>query len=308
MAGLGKTYRVQGLFGGAGRGVVALEDVRLQAERGRTLAIVGESGCGKSSLARILAGLQPASTGGAALEGVDIAAIPVERRQPALRRRLQMVFQNPDATLNPSHSVGTALSRTVRRLRGVSRAEARRRSRRLARGGRAAGRVRPPHAAPALRRPEAARGDRPGAGGRPRPAARRRAGLRAGRLSAGRGGQPAVALAGDQRHHLAVHLARPGDGAAPRGQRGGHVSRPGRGDWPGRARLRPAVSTPTPKPCCRRRPIRIRTRPAGGSCCRAALPAPAPARAAACSARAARVTSAPSATTCRRRSKCSTAS
>ncbi len=127
MQGLGKTYRVQGLFGGAGRGVVALEDVRLRAERGRTLAIVGESGCGKSSLARILAGLQPASSGSAALDGVDIAAIAVERRKPALRRRLQMVFQNPDATLNPSHSIGTALSRTLRRLRGVSRAEARRR-------------------------------------------------------------------------------------------------------------------------------------------------------------------------------------
>ncbi|HYZ61210.1 MAG TPA: ABC transporter ATP-binding protein, partial [Acetobacteraceae bacterium] len=123
--GLGITYRGSGLFG-AGRPTMALEDVDLQAERGRTLAIVGESGCGKSSLARILAGLQPASTGRAALDGIEIGRLPVERRPPALRQRLQMVFQNPDATLNPSQSVGTAIARTVRKLRGVSGAEARR--------------------------------------------------------------------------------------------------------------------------------------------------------------------------------------
>ncbi len=123
---LGKTYTAQGLFGAKGRGVVALEDVRVQAQRGRTLAIVGESGCGKSSLARILAGLQPASTGRAELDGIEIGSLAIERRAPALRRRMQMVFQNPDSTLNPSHSVGYAIARTLRRLKGVSAAEARR--------------------------------------------------------------------------------------------------------------------------------------------------------------------------------------
>jgi len=124
---LGKTYAAQGLFGAKGRGVVALEGVCLEAQRGRTLAIVGESGCGKSSLARILAGLQPASAGRAALDGIEIGTLAVERRPPALRRRLQMVFQNPDSTLNPSHSVGYAIARTLRRLQGVSAKEARRR-------------------------------------------------------------------------------------------------------------------------------------------------------------------------------------
>ena len=95
-------------------------------ERGRTLAIVGESGCGKSSLARILAGLQPASSGTAELDGIEVGDLPVERRPPKLRRRLQMVFQNPNSTLNPSHSVGYAIARTLRRLKGVSAAEARR--------------------------------------------------------------------------------------------------------------------------------------------------------------------------------------
>jgi peptide/nickel transport system ATP-binding protein len=123
---LGKRYQVQSLFGGLGRGVIALEDVSLSAERGRTLAIVGESGCGKSSLARILAGLQPASSGTAEVDGIEVGDLPVERRPPKLRRRLQMVFQNPDSTLNPSHSVGYAIARTLRRLKGVSAAEARR--------------------------------------------------------------------------------------------------------------------------------------------------------------------------------------
>ena len=126
IAGLGKTYRGQGLFGGAGPGVVALQDVSMTAQRGRTLAIVGESGCGKSSLARILAGLQPATTGHARLDGIEIGNLDVERRPAGLRRRLQMVFQNPDSTLNPSHSVGYAITRTLRRLKGLSAAEARR--------------------------------------------------------------------------------------------------------------------------------------------------------------------------------------
>ena len=125
IAGLGKTYRTPGVFGFAGPGVVALQDIRLEAQRGRTLAIVGESGCGKSSLARILAGLTTASEGGARLEGLEIGILPVERRPAALRQRLQMVFQNPDSTLNPSHSVGMTIARALRRLKGLSAAEAR---------------------------------------------------------------------------------------------------------------------------------------------------------------------------------------
>ena len=126
VSGLGKSYGGQGLFGRVGPGVVALQDVSLQALRGRTLAIVGESGCGKSSLARILAGLQPASAGSVELDGIEIGRMPVEKRPAPLRRRLQMVFQNPDSTLNPSHTVGYAIARTLRRLKGVSAGEAKR--------------------------------------------------------------------------------------------------------------------------------------------------------------------------------------
>ena len=61
----------------------------------------------------------------------DIAALPIEKRSRELRQRLQMVFQNPDSTLNPSHSVGFALARTLRRLRGLDRRAARAEARRL---------------------------------------------------------------------------------------------------------------------------------------------------------------------------------
>jgi peptide/nickel transport system ATP-binding protein len=129
LRGVGKTYyQSHGIFGGASRAIAALRDVDMVAERGHTLAIVGESGCGKSTLARILSGLQSASAGSIELDGTEIARLPIDRRPPALKRRLQMVFQNPDSTLNPSHSVGYAIARSLRRLKGLNAAEAHRQS------------------------------------------------------------------------------------------------------------------------------------------------------------------------------------
>jgi peptide/nickel transport system ATP-binding protein len=111
--------------GGPGRGVHALAGVSLEAARARTLAIVGESGCGKSTLARIVTGLEEAGagtlrllTGGVARE---LARTLVEQRPPAVKRAVQMVFQHPDDTLNPSHTVGFALGRALRRLGGTPR-------------------------------------------------------------------------------------------------------------------------------------------------------------------------------------------
>jgi peptide/nickel transport system ATP-binding protein len=99
--------------------VVALDGVDLAAARGRTLAIVGESGSGKSTFARILAGLEVATDGRLALADHEVAQLPVEGRPRALKRMLQMVFQNPDGTLNPSHTIGYAVGRAVRRLEGL---------------------------------------------------------------------------------------------------------------------------------------------------------------------------------------------
>ena len=98
--------------------VRAVSDVDLVAARGQTLAIVGESGCGKSTIAKVLSGLEVATAGGVTLDGVEVGALAVDKRSPALKRKLQMVFQNPDSTLNPSHTVGYAIGRALRRLQG----------------------------------------------------------------------------------------------------------------------------------------------------------------------------------------------
>jgi len=115
---LGKLYHPRsGLFGAGRAPVRALRDVDVVAGRGQTLAIVGESGCGKSTLAKVLAGIEVATDGHVMLDGTEIGGLGVDRRRRALRRKLQMVFQNPESTLNPSHTVGYAIGRALRRLR-----------------------------------------------------------------------------------------------------------------------------------------------------------------------------------------------
>jgi peptide/nickel transport system ATP-binding protein len=103
----------------------------MSATRGMTLAVVGESGCGKSTLAKVLTGLEKATDGKVALDGFDIGGIRVEDRTSAVKGKLQMVFQNPDSTLNPSHSVGFAIERSLRRLKSLTGSSMREQARRL---------------------------------------------------------------------------------------------------------------------------------------------------------------------------------
>jgi peptide/nickel transport system ATP-binding protein len=123
---LRKIYRQSaGIFdSGGGYDVKALNEISVSAARGTTLAIVGESGCGKSTLAKVLTGIERATGGKVVLEGQEIGAIAVEDRPTSVKRKLQMVFQNPDSTLNPSHSVGFVISRSLKRLKGVSARQA----------------------------------------------------------------------------------------------------------------------------------------------------------------------------------------
>jgi len=117
---LSKTYTDSGglsMFRAKAREVRALEDVNLSVSAGKTLAIVGESGCGKSTLAKILLGLERGDDGRVVLSGgFDLCRLPVEKRPPEVLARLQMIFQNPDGTLNPSHSIGYTLARPLKRL------------------------------------------------------------------------------------------------------------------------------------------------------------------------------------------------
>ncbi len=119
---LRKVYRPRKGWLGMRRGSVrALNEVDLQATQARTLAIVGESGSGKSTLARVLSGLETATGGQVHLGDTEVGAISIDRRSGPLRRKLQMIFQNPDSTLNPSHTVGYSIGRALRRLRHLSR-------------------------------------------------------------------------------------------------------------------------------------------------------------------------------------------
>ncbi len=132
--GLGKTYRLSppGMRGllpfAAPLQIRANDGLTFAVARGRTLAIVGESGCGKSTFARILTGLEQASAGRIMAGDCDLARLPVVRRRRDQLRALQMVFQNPDETLNPSYRVGRQIARVARRLLGLPPAAARARS------------------------------------------------------------------------------------------------------------------------------------------------------------------------------------
>jgi peptide/nickel transport system ATP-binding protein len=84
--------------------VHAVDDVSFAIERGRTLALVGESGCGKSTVARLLVGLHAPSAGSVHFDGLDATHL-LAQPGGALRRRLQMIFQDPYASLNPRWSV-----------------------------------------------------------------------------------------------------------------------------------------------------------------------------------------------------------
>ena len=99
--------------------VKAVDGVSLTIERGETLGLVGESGCGKSTVGRAMLRLYEPTGGRVVFEGVDVTHMSDAELQP-LRRRMQMVFQDPFASLNPRHSVGRTIGEPLR-VHGISR-------------------------------------------------------------------------------------------------------------------------------------------------------------------------------------------
>ncbi len=110
----------------------AVDGADLTLCKGQTLGIVGESGSGKTTIARAIIGLTPATKGEIRLHG-QVLAPSTQGRPRSVLREIQMVFQNPDASLNPTRSIGDAIARPLLMLGRVSRKEAAARTRELLR-------------------------------------------------------------------------------------------------------------------------------------------------------------------------------
>ncbi len=120
-------YPVRGVFGKTRRHVMAVNDVSFQIQKGETFGLVGESGCGKTTLGRALLRLVPTLSGKIWFEGQDVLAQnPKQLRQ--LRRDMQIVFQDPFSSLDPRMSIGAAIAEPLR-IHGVIKSKRNRQER-----------------------------------------------------------------------------------------------------------------------------------------------------------------------------------
>jgi peptide/nickel transport system ATP-binding protein len=109
-----------------GNGVLVLQDINLKLTRSKTVAVVGESGSGKSTLARVITGLLPPMKGNIVLDGKELPAKYSDRDKDKLRR-LQMIYQMPDVSLNPRQKVHEILGRPLEFYFGMRGEEKRKR-------------------------------------------------------------------------------------------------------------------------------------------------------------------------------------
>ncbi|HKM87992.1 MAG TPA: ATP-binding cassette domain-containing protein [Xanthobacteraceae bacterium] len=114
--------RPAGLFTRRGVSPVVLHGVDIRVGKGETVGIVGESGSGKTTLGRALLGLIKPAAGSVVFDGSDITALDERARRP-LRRRMQMIFQDPMSSLNPRHTIGRILIEPIL-LHGLAKSHA----------------------------------------------------------------------------------------------------------------------------------------------------------------------------------------
>ena len=119
---LTKNYTIGSALARRSKDVVhAVENVSLEIREGETLGIVGESGCGKSTLGRMIVRLEPITSGSILFEGEDLAKLS-QRALRQTRKRLQMIFQDPYASLNPRRQIGLIVEEPLR-VHGVGKEE-----------------------------------------------------------------------------------------------------------------------------------------------------------------------------------------
>jgi dipeptide transport system ATP-binding protein len=119
-----RDYKIGGGLFGAPKVIHAVKGVSFSVEKGKTLAIVGESGCGKSTLARIVTLIDPATSGDLFIDG-DRIDISRHSLTPEMRRKVQIVFQNPYGSLNPRQKIGDVLGEPLKINTGMPAGERR---------------------------------------------------------------------------------------------------------------------------------------------------------------------------------------
>ncbi|UCF30330.1 MAG: ABC transporter ATP-binding protein [bacterium] len=112
--GLSKVFPVKGgVFGKIVGGIRAVDDVSFRIMKGEVFGMVGESGCGKTTLGRMILGLLPASSGRVIFDGDEITSLDRAEMRP-FRRRMQIIFQDPVGSLNPRKTVGSIVGEPLR--------------------------------------------------------------------------------------------------------------------------------------------------------------------------------------------------
>lgn len=119
---LQKTFRIRNKAGAAPARLKAVDGVNLRIFPGETLGLVGESGCGKSTIGKLILGLTPPDRGEILYRGENLAGLSARQMRP-YRRQLQMIFQDPFSSLNPRMTIGEILSEPLRIHQLCSRAE-----------------------------------------------------------------------------------------------------------------------------------------------------------------------------------------
>ncbi len=254
---LNKTYFGGGWFGKR-RSVHAAHDVDLEIRRGQTLGIVGESGSGKSTVARCIVRLVDPTGGEVLLGNDDIAMMPSHRLRP-LRKRVQIVFQDPYRSLNPRRTIGEALIEGPVNY-GLSRSQALDRAQEAAGHGAHGRRRDGALSAPVLRRPAPAAVHRASTDDGTRAADRRRGGVGARRVGAGAGAEVARRDPRTPEPRDAVHHARPARGLAGVRPTRGDVAGQGGGVRAGAPGVRCAAARVHPRAVRRCAGARLRVR------------------------------------------------